>query len=587
MKEKKIKLEKVKKKYLRKLSVELIKRGVTNEQIKSTLEDVSFSLDEYTTEFKPKNLEELANQFGSPVDFCDNNSLIRSKVGSVGQISLITLMICSVLVVPILVIYNLYSVYLLPRAIPTTVLTPNTFFLGVNGVNSGYGIIGTIFGLNVFIWMLYQFYKDKFSQNDIREAIKGVILVLYWFLVVFCFSLILHSYISHYVIIADMWNQDMQLIILEGMFRWVALESVLLITAIFYTNKYRKQYHKMNNVKQESYLTDRIGMLVVVFILTGFISGGPGMGLLVIAIGIVVFFLTKFTGKALFLGFLAILLQLGAYISRIFDSGESSFFYRLWIVFGFQNHITYFWDDDPMWFFIIVVFCLLMIGLIFSIKNLKKNKRKIFPHFKVPKGKTALVSIFLVVLTLVAVLGTQPQKVSYLTDYNLNLEETHFEFDQSFRFLRKGKVSISIYTYIEETIYLQYYNGTVVEETSHLSGSWYLIWTLEGSVFGTFRIEGNFDNYTTPSYSNDRNNVSIQFISLDIEGPGVLKYHLNLIPNNLTLTTPYLQLQYSSMVPWLPNWYDVVILVCVIFFSFFKWDEKVLQPKTTLKKGED
>ena len=341
----------------------------------------------------------------------------------------------------------------------------------------------------------------------------------------------------------------------------------------------------MNNLKQEGYLIDRVSMFVVVFILTGFISGGPGMGLLVIAIGLVVFFSTKFTGKAWLLGFLAILIQLGSHISRIFDSGESDFFYRTWIIFGIQKHTIGFWDD-PMLFFVIVVFCLLVIGSIICIKNMKKNKRKILPHLKVPKTKTALFSIFLVVLTLIAVLGTQPQRISYLADYDLNIEN-NFEFDQSFRFLREGKISISIYTYIEETSYLQYPNGTVVEETSRLSGNWYLTWTPEGSAFRTFRIEGNFDNYTTPSYSNDRNNVSVQFISLDIEDPGVLKYHLFLNPSNLTQTTPYLQLQYSAIIPWLPNWYDVVILVCVIFFSFTEWGEKVPQPSSKVKKGED
>ena len=276
MKEKITTADQIKKKYLRKLSIELIKRGASNENIKKLLDEVSFSVDDYITEFKPKDQEELENRFGSPGDFCDNNTIIRSKVGSTGQIFLFALMISSILVVPILSIVSLFTISLYPNASDfTTVLHTLQGWsnLGINGANTGYGIIGSIYGLNVFVWMLYQYFKDKFSPYDIRELVKGAILCLYWYLVVFCLYLILDSYISHYLIIKDMWNQNMKLLILEGIFRWISLESVLLITAILYTNKYRKQYRKINKVKQEKYFVDNISMLVVIFILTGFISG--------------------------------------------------------------------------------------------------------------------------------------------------------------------------------------------------------------------------------------------------------------------------------------------------------------------------
>ncbi|MHA1542161.1 MAG: hypothetical protein ACTSQH_04230 [Candidatus Hodarchaeales archaeon] len=583
MREKTITAKQIKKKYLRKLSIELIKRGTSNDKIKTMLDEVSFSVDDYISEFKPKDLEEFINKFGSSEDFCDNNSIIQSKVASIGQLFLITRMLSSILVVPILSIVSLFTISLFPNASDFTKLLQIWSSIGIKGANSGYGIIGAIFGLNVFVWMMYQYFKDKFSPYDIRETVKGAILGLYWYLVIFCLYLILDSYISHYLVIQDMWNQNMKLLILEGIFRWIALESVLLITAIFYTYKYKKQYHKIDNVKQKNYLIDKIGMIVIVFILTGFISAGPGMGILIIAIGIGVLFLTKFTSKTWLLGLLAILLQLGALVTKIIDSFPFPQYFRTWIFFGIQTNES----DDYLIFVAILALFLAIAWSLICIKHLKKNKLKLLPRFRIPKGKTALISVFLVSLTLIAVLGTQPQKVRYASDVDIYQESTYFEIDQSYLFQRKGKLSISIYTYMEETSYTHYSNGTIIESTHHLEGNWYLTWTQTGEVFRTFRIEGNFDNYSTPSYSIDDHNVSIKYISLNINGSGVLKYHITLYSESLTKIHPYMQMQFSAIVPWLPNWYDIVIFVCVVFFIFFKWDEKALQLSSNLKKGDD
>jgi hypothetical protein len=588
MREKTMKANQIKKKYLRKLSMELIKRGASNDKIKTTLDEVSFSVDDYISEFKPKDLEEFINKFGSSEDFCDNNSIIRSKVASIGQTFLIGLMISSILVIPILSIVSLFSISLLPNASSFALILKGWFNLGINGVNSGYGIIGTIFGLNVFIWMLYQYFKDKFSSYDIRESVKGAILGLYWYLVVFCLYLILDSYISHYLVIQDMWVHNMESLVLEGIVRWISLECVLLITAIFYTIKYKEQYRMKEKVKRGSYLIDKTGMLVVVFILTGFISAGPGMGILMLALGIGVFFLTKFTSKAWFLGLIAILLQLGSLVTKMIGIGHTDQYFRIWIIFGIETNKT----DDYLIFIAILAVCLAIAWSVICIKKLKKSGHKLLPRLRVPKGKNAWVSIGLVILTLVAVLGTQPQKVLYASTFNINEEVTYYEFDQSFKFQSMGKLSISIYTYIEESSL--YNNGTIIEETNrHLAGSWYLMWTPTGTVFRTFRIEGNFDEYTTPSYSGnhlnsyDQFNVSIKFISLRINGSGILRYHLILYKENMTRIFPYLQMQYSAVVPWFPNWYDIVIFVCVVAFLFFEWNEKILQTLSKNKKGDD
>jgi hypothetical protein len=575
MREKTITANQIKKKYLRKLSIELIKRGSSNDNIKIVLDEVSFSVDDYISEFKLKDQEELESKFGSPEDFCENNAIIRSKVASTGQIFLFVLMIISILIVPILSIVSLFTVSLYPNASDFTTLLQICPSIGISGANSGYGIIGSIFGLNVFVWMLYQYFKDKFSPYDIRELVKGAILGLYWYLVVFCLCLILDNYISHYLVIIDMWNQNMKLLIFEGLFRWISLVSVLLTTAILYTHKYRKQYHKLDNVKQERYLIDKISMLVVVFILTGFISAGPGMGVLIIVIGIGVLFLTKFTSKTWLLGLLAILLHLGALVTKMIDSFPSNYYFRIWIIFGIETHKT----NDYLIFVGILALFLAIAWSGICIKNLKKNKLRLLPRLRIPKGKTALVSIFLIILSLVAVLGTQPQKVRYASDFHVNQEPTYFEISLSYLFQRKGELSISIYTYIEQPSYQ--YDGTI-----HLAGKWHLKWTPTGSVFETFRIDGDFDNYSIPSYSTGIFNISIQYISLKINESGVLFYQFTMYSENMTYITPHFEMQYSTAVPWFPNWYDVVIFVGVIFFYFFEWDKKEMKSIKLTKKGD-
>ncbi len=592
MREKTMKANQIKKKYLRKLSMELIKRGSSNDQIKSTLDDVSFSVDDYISEFKPKNIKELEDKFGSPQDFCDNNSIVKSKVAALGQWLLLLLMTGSILVVPILSISSLFSVYLLPKALIFATFAPNFVALGINGANSGYGLIGTIFGLNVYIWILYQFYKDKFSPFDIRGSVNSSILALYWFLVVFCLYPILHSYISHYEVIVDMWNQNMKIVVLEGIFRWLALLTLLIITAVFYSTKYCKHHLKKKTIEQNKYLIDNIGMLVSVFILTGFISPGPGIGIIIIAIGIGVIFLKRLKGSIWILGGLSLLLQMALSIIEIIliEIEEPIFhFRRTRIIFGILTHNA----GNLLLLEVIIAFCLVIIWSILGIRILKKNKQRILPRFDIPKGKTKIVSMLIVIIALVSVLGTQPQRVRFPHNiiFYQNHESGYFEIDQYFIIPGRGKLFISFYTYIEQTDTITYSNGTILDQTSHLVGTWFLTWTPRSFPFRTFRIDGDFKNYTTPSYcrelsySNSRINVSIQYLVFEINEPGVIQYFYRVYPSIDVL--PNFQMQWTSAIPWFLNWYDITIFVCVILLFFFKWDEKELQLSSNLKKGED
>ena len=56
----------------------MIKRGSSNKRIKSVLDEVSVSLDDFILEFQLTDYAELVNKFRSPASFCENNSIIAS-----------------------------------------------------------------------------------------------------------------------------------------------------------------------------------------------------------------------------------------------------------------------------------------------------------------------------------------------------------------------------------------------------------------------------------------------------------------------------------------------------------------------------
>ncbi|MCG3220065.1 MAG: hypothetical protein H7641_01690, partial [Candidatus Heimdallarchaeota archaeon] len=91
---------KIKEVYLKKLSLELVKRGISNKEIKSLLNEVALSLDEFISETKTNNIEELEENFGSVEQFCDNNMLLHSSEGAFGQLMYSIIIIVSLLVVP-------------------------------------------------------------------------------------------------------------------------------------------------------------------------------------------------------------------------------------------------------------------------------------------------------------------------------------------------------------------------------------------------------------------------------------------------------------------------------------------------------
>ncbi|MHA1419856.1 MAG: hypothetical protein ACTSPO_13135 [Candidatus Heimdallarchaeaceae archaeon] len=589
MKGKILTADKIKKKYMRKLSIELINRGTSDNQIKSTLDDVSHSVDDYISEFKLENLRELEEKFGSPQDFCDNNTIIKSRAGSFGQYLLLTIMVISILIVPILYIISLYSVYSLPYILPFETLLKNILLLGVEGTNSGYGLVGTLFGLNAYIWILYQYYKDKFSKFDIRESIKSIILVMYWFLVICCLIPILDSYISHHAVIADMWSSGMGSVIIEGLFRWLAILSLLVITAIGYTKKfYNLQLNpKKISEEQNKYMIDNVGILASIFALTGFVSPGTGMGILLITIGFGLIFLRRIEVRIWLVSLIALFLQLIlSIIEIIIIEIEQHIFSlrRTRIIFGILSNDA----GDHIFTESIIAFCLLIIWLVFGLRILRRSKQRILPRFVVPKGKTKIFAIILVSLALISILGTKPQRTLYPRDGYLyqNTELHYIEMEQSYKIPGRGKVFMSLTTYKEQIWTSVDSNGTLTYESEHITGSWSVEWIHLENQFRSYITGGDFEEYTEPNYTNGQFNVSIRYLVFEVDKPGLICYTYR-IYTNITIMVPTFQMQWSPIIPWFRGWYEITLFVCVVTLFFFEWDKKEIKSlKPSTKKGD-
>ncbi len=563
---------------MKKLSLELIKRGTSNDQIKSILDEVSISIEDYVSEFKPKDFSEMMEKFGSPQNFCDNNAIIRSREALTGQIVFLVLTTLSLLVVPVIVITSI-SIRMVPPS--TLFLTPEKYFLGIEGANNGYGFLGIIFGLSIYIWMLYQYFKDKFSPYDIRDNVKIIILLLFWFLVVFYLYLVIRNYNVYHEVIADMWNHDMKLIVLEGVIRWLAAGIVLLAITMLYTNKYCRYYRKKNRREQNKFLIDQVGALVIVFVLTSFISPGPGIGVLIIAIAIGTILTGKITWKTWILGMLALLLKLGALISDLVaieieeDIGHN-YFDRTRIIFGIRTS-----DAGNIVFpAIIISLCLVIIWTIIGSRILKRDKRQFLPRFNLQKGKTMFISITLVTLALIAVLGSQPHYTLIAENHNRKVSETEITTDLFYKIPDKGRLFISYYTSIEESI---------DDSTLKLDGSWFLTWKPDGPRMITFKSEGNFSSETDPSYSTTKFNCtfSIHYLLLKINDSGIIHYHFTLrIDSIIPFLTPMFQIQWSPIVPWFKTWNDVTIFISTIVLFFLSWNKKRNIISLNSKKGD-
>ncbi len=562
--------EKIRKKYLSKLSIELIRRGISNSQIKSVLDEVAISLTEYIPENELSSLEEIEQSFGSVKQFCDNNMLDYSKEASFGQIVYTSLIVISFIAI---ISLGLASLFLFPYFL--MLIGGSAIFLGVSVANMGTGFVGTLFGLNMFLWIIYQQIKNRFSKYDIRENAKKGILVLYWFIFLIWVVQFILPYTIFTQVIADMWKQGMGFLIVEGLIRWVLLGVFLITTTLFYTKKHRET--KQKTVKKK-YLIDNLKTVFIFFVLTSFTIPNPGIGTLVLFLGISMLLLGRITGETWIIGTLAISTQviilsmrLKHYIvvGTISESGYQ-------IIFGIKLKFSNLVRGGKSHIIISIVMAILW--TIICIVIIRKRKERFFPIFKIPNKKKLLQSLVLLSIVGLATLGSQPQYTFVASGHHYSRipPEPYGEIlvsDSTYKIPAEGTIYFSIYTNMNLTRHYE-------EEYFVLEGNWSVQFDY-GPIYS-----GTFGNFSTLMYKISNGEISINYFTFEVENSGLLKVHTEFNISTFGGILPFYDVKWVSPVPWFPSWLEIMI-ICVCYLSiFFCWEEPTLKKHITKNKSE-
>lgn len=562
--------EKIRKKYLSKLSIELIRRGISNSQIKSVLDEVAISLTEYVPENELSSLEEIEQSFGSVKQFCDNNMLDYSKEASFGQIVYTSLIVISFIAI---ISLGLASLFLFPYFL--MFIGGSAIFLGVSVANMGTGFVGTLFGLNMFLWIIYQQIKNRFSKYDIRENAKKGILVLYWFIFLIWVVQFILPYTIFTQVIADMWKQGMGFLIVEGLIRWVLLGVFLITTTLFYTKKHRET--KQKTVKKK-YLIDNLKTVFIFFVLTSFTIPNPGIGTLVLFLGISMLLLGRITGETWIIGTLAISTQviilsmrLKHYIvvGTISESGYQ-------IIFGIKLKFSNLVRGGKSHIIISIVMAILW--TIICIVIIRKRKERFFPIFKIPNKKKLLQSLVLLSIVGLATLGSQPQYTFVASGHHYSRipPEPYGEIlvsDSTYKIPAEGTIYFSIYTNMNLTRHYE-------EEYFVLEGNWSVQFDY-GPIYS-----GTFGNFSTLMYKISNGEISINYFTFEVENSGLLKVHTEFNISTFGGILPFYDVKWVSPVPWFPSWLEIMI-ICVCYLSiFFCWEEPTLKKHITKNKSE-
>ena len=572
---------KIKERYLRDLSIEMIKRGISNNEIKTLLDEVAISLDEFITETKPENIENLEETFGSTHQFCDNNMLLHSKEGALGQSIYNIIIILSIFIVPFL---GLASCFMFPYNYIMQGLEKE--LLGVAVANSGNGFLGTLFGLSAFSWMLSYHFRRRFSKYDFRENIKLVLLILNWFIFIIWLILAILPYAISSNVIAEIWHQGLHLLILNNALRWIALGVFLGIIAIQNTfvikNKGKKK--KLNHGKEK--MSDSFKVIFIFFILSGFVIPNPGMGLLLIFIGIQILLFARITSGTWLVGSLAILTQIAVIFQDVYRA--SSKVEHTQIIFGLKFSFIGLGREVTSTIIISVVFLILWSSICWI--KIKKRQEKILPKITFPKNKKAILSIILLILIIFSTSGSRPQytiiphKQVYEADYSV---ENKAVWDQNFLIPAKGTVYISIYTYIE-------LNGSFYQWSKILEGRWSLIYEEYNRIGGVYRaFYGDFgvqtqythEGETKKRYYNETWKVSVEYITFKAKGEGHLTSHMEWDTMTMGRLFPNLKVVWISKVPQFPFWLEIMIVGVTITSFFLTWEKKkLIKPRIISKE---
>jgi hypothetical protein len=559
----------IKKKYLRKLSLELIRRGISNNQIKSTLNEVAITLTDYISEKEFSSLEEIEQAFGSVKDFCDNNMLEYSKEASFGQ-----LIHTSIIGISFIAIFALAITSFLFNPYIWMLRGSSVIILGVSIANTGNGFIGTLFGLNMLIWIIYLHIKKKFSKYDIREITKKIILGLYWFISIVCLIQAILPYAIFAQTISDMWKQGMKLLVVEGIVRWLFLGVFLILTATLYTIKYLKNDQKFEN---KTFMIDNLKIVFIFFILTSFIIPKQGIGILVVLLGLCILLFGKVNGETWFIGTLAISIQaivLGTKAEYYVHSPVYSHISP--IIFGVKFSFNRLLGRG----FVISIILLIILAILWTIVCviiLRKRQKRLFPTMKIPNKKKLLQSIMLLSLIGVAALGSQPQYTMIASSYDHFFvppepNQEYIIFDLGYKIPAEGTIYLSVFTNV---------NLTLDEITyQSLEGNWTARWDY-GPVEG-----GMFGDVSEFEYIISSGVIGLDFLEFKARGPGILEIHFELDMSTFGGIFPYFDVRWVPTVPWFPTWLEIMIASISFLLLFFTWEEPTNSKKKTSKIKE-
>jgi hypothetical protein len=567
---------------LRKLSLELIKRGISNKIIKSTLDEVALSLEEFISETKPKNVEDLEKSFGTIFQFCENNMLVHSSEGILGQVVSSIFIVLSLIALPAL---GLTGLFLHPYQ--WIITGYREVIYGISIANLGSGFLGTLFGLNMCLWLIYMYYKNRYSPFDYREKIKIIILGLYWFIVCIWLIQALLPYTLFSELIVDMWVEGLKYTVIEGVIRWLLMGIFLIVTATIYTKKIIKTKSNKEEKDSNNFWIDDLRVIFIFFILTGFIIPNPGIGLIILIIGLGILLFSDINGETWIMGTIAILIQVFVFGQNVelFMHGDNP-----QVIFGIKTTFGFKFERD-FWSTIIIAIILFIIWTSICVILIRKREVRFLPSFKFPKRSNLIKTIILLAVIIFASLGSQPQFTklrSYSESYrepsqigNLLTMELNYDIKTS------GTIYLSLYTYINSWDIFEYAQGI------DLKGNWTIRWT--SINFRTFYVtvityEGDFEEEPGTTFSVNktkwglRYKIDLTYFAIEAENPGDLEIHIELDVRSRIYILPVLDILVVSKVSWFPSWIEIFVVVVTVLSLFLSWEKKKQEEHIHLKE---
>jgi len=569
--------EKIRVIFLKKLSIEMIKRGANNSTIQKTLDEADSSLSEYISEMEITNLESLERSFGTTQQYCNENMINFNREGFLLQMfSSLIFLLSMMTIFSFGLSFITFWQFIRGHALS---MPPDYALMQISsGIN---GFLGTLFCLSVLLWILNRYYSKSFSPVDLRSKIlRKTVLILYWYLVILCVSMFIYLYSKAWYLLPLAWKQNMNFLIIEGLVRWFLLLVYFVITAILYSIKFVKSRDIETRKKNDSFAIDKLDGLVTFFALIIFIVPQPGIGLLILILGIGTILTNNITIKNWILGSLSICGQIAIILITSTSWNYPSELNKKIIVFGIK--ITIGSNDTPV--LIAFIFSLFLLVLWTTICLIIIRNKKLKKKYKLilKKNSDQYLSVILVILVGVSLLGSQPQDTLLPSVYEYQIDPINsiYTLEERVWIPRKGKIFVSFVDYINVTFWDLNTNGSKVNITSNvINGNWSLTWRNDGEIFFSFFKLGFFNLQQAPGfvfneYETFNITKSYWFYEIEAKNSGILKYNYEIYFDIRYFITPSLSYRWKAKSSWFPFYVEPVSAGIVFIFLFIEFDEK-------------